>query len=176
VFGMQKSEKNKITFGNVVMFFLLPFEHQHPGCPRNREIPCSKVQTCHRDQGTWARDHLNTNRLRLISIPRRAPLPTLGNMKHSLFGLAQPKNKSFTPAAKGTKYSRNCSVGTIYLPQCLLLKWGVVNYSGEYVITRKRYRVLKKCQVRRKLLPTPLRTPASLSAASSLAAFSQNRS
>ena len=30
MFGMQKSEKNKITFGNVVMFFLLPFEHQHP--------------------------------------------------------------------------------------------------------------------------------------------------
>ena len=25
-----KVRKNKITFGNVVMFFLLPFEHQHP--------------------------------------------------------------------------------------------------------------------------------------------------
>jgi hypothetical protein len=28
-------------------------------------------------------------------------------------------------------------VGTIYLPPCLLLKWGVVNYSGEYLPVAK---------------------------------------
>jgi hypothetical protein len=45
----------------------------------------------------------------------------VGNIKHSFFRLCtQPKNKSLTPAAKGTKCSRNVSVGTIYLPQCLL--------------------------------------------------------
>ncbi len=36
----------------------------------------------------------------------------------------------------GLAYFRNFSVGTICLPQCLLLKWGVENYSGEHIYSR----------------------------------------
>jgi hypothetical protein len=76
-----------------------------------------------------------------LKAPRACSLPTMGKVKHSFFGLSQPKSKYFTPPWGPEIFA--CGnlaafrLATIYLPQCLLLKWVVVKYSGVPFTSRR---------------------------------------
>ena len=66
-------------------------------------------------------------------IPRLVPLPTLGNMKHSFFGIAKPKNEFFEPACTGHHvlsllFGRNDIFTTIFTARIGRgkLQWGVI--------------------------------------------------
>ena len=75
-----------------------------------------------------------------------------GQVKHSFFGLSQPKSKYFTqpwgPEIFACGNLAAFRLATFYLPQRLLLKWAVVKYSVSlfYVIDtgsiRPRARIL----------------------------------
>jgi hypothetical protein len=43
-------------------------------------------------------DFKTSSHLRMVKAPRRVPCPMVGHLKHSFFGLSQPKNECFEPA------------------------------------------------------------------------------
>jgi hypothetical protein len=83
-------------------------------------------------------------RLRMVMTPRACSVPTRGTVKHSLFGLAQPKNECFMPPwgpeTFGTKCFRNFSISNDLFTTMFTAQMGRGKIQWGVITSRRRIR------------------------------------